>query len=340
MKTRTSIVTALLLVTGLLVSVPAMGQGAKNPFLGAWDLTLPTGGAGWLQVTQEQGYLDAKILWGGGSVVPVSSVYVEGDTLVVTRTKDVPRKNAQGKTVRTQQFTETITAKRTGAGLKLTQHVPARNGKGAAKNSFEGRKNPKLPKAPNLKKLKFGKPIKLFNGKNLEGWKLKEEGAPSAWSVKDGILDNHPVHHEGQARVRYGNLRTVDTFEDFNLTLETRVPPKGNSGIYLRGIYEIQVSDSYGRSLDSHNMGGLYSRVTPSVSAEKPAGEWQTMDITLADRHVTVILNGVTIIDNQPALGCTGGAMWSDTSKAGPIYLQGDHAAIEYRNMVLRPIVK
>ena len=73
-------------------------------------------------------------------------------------------------------------------------------------------------------------------------------------------------------------------------------------------------------------MGGLYSRITPTVNrAEKPAGEWQTIDITLVDRHVTVILNGKTIIDNQPVLGCTGGALWSDEFRPGPIYLQGDH---------------
>ena len=87
-------------------------------------------------------------------------------------------------------------------------------------------------------------------------------------------------------------------------------------------------------------MGGVYSRITPSVAAEKPAGQWQTMDITLLDRHVTVILNGKTIIDNEPLLGCTGGALWSDEFKPGPIYLQGDHTGVNYRNIVLKPILK
>ena len=87
-------------------------------------------------------------------------------------------------------------------------------------------------------------------------------------------------------------------------------------------------------------MGALYSRIKPTVTAEKPAGEWQTMDITFVDRHVTVILNGTKIIDNQPVLGCTGGALWSDVNRPGPIYLQGDHTGIEYRNIVLKPVVK
>src|SRR6185503_11538921 len=114
----------------------------------------------------------------------------------------------------------------------------------------------------------------------------------------------------------------------------------GNSGIYLRGIYEVQVADSHGKGRDSHNMGGIYSRITPTENAARPAGEWQTYDITLVNRHVTVILNGKKIIDNQPLLGCTGGALWSDEFRPGPLYLQGDHTRANYRNIVLRPVLK
>ena len=90
------------------------------------------------------------------------------------------------------------------------------------------------------------------------------------------------------------------------IRVEARVAAKGNSGVYLRGIYEVQVIDTYGKPLDPHNMGAVYSRITPTVAAEKPAGEWQTLDITLVERHVTVVLNGTKIIDNQPILGCHG----------------------------------
>jgi hypothetical protein len=148
------------------------------------------------------------------------------------------------------------------------------------------------------------------------------------------------VQEEGKPHISYGNLRTEREFEDFNLKLEANVPEKGNSGIYLRGIYEVQVMDSHGRGLDPHHMGGIYSRITPTQSAEKPAGEWQSMDITLLDRHVTVILNGKKIVDNQPLLGCTGGALWSDEFRPGPLYLQGDHTGVKYRNMTLRPILR
>jgi hypothetical protein len=87
-------------------------------------------------------------------------------------------------------------------------------------------------------------------------------------------------------------------------------------------------------------MGALYSRITPSVNAEKPAGQWQNFDITLVARHLTVVLNGVTIIANQPILGITGGAITSDEFKPGPLLLQGDHSNAEYRNFRLRPIVE
>jgi hypothetical protein len=121
--------------------------------------------------------------------------------------------------------------------------------------------------------------------------------------------------------------------------VEVNVPRGSNSGVYLRGIYEVQVMDSYGKALDPHNMGALYSRITPLVSAEKPAGEWQTLEITLYKRYLTVLLNGQTIIENQPVKGVTGGALTSDEFSPGPIYLQGDHGKVSYRKVTLTPIL-
>jgi hypothetical protein len=205
---------------------------------------------------------------------------------------------------------------------------------------FTGKKIPDVPAAPDLSKLVYGKPVKLLNGKDLTGWKLLEPSKTNGWSIVDGALVNDPAQKEGQPHIAYGNICTVDKFEDFNLKLQVNVPAGSNSGVYLRGIYEIQVLDSYGKPLDPHNMGALYSRITPSESAEKPAGTWQDLDITLCDRHVTVILNGKTIIDNQPVLGCTGGAITSDEFIPGPIYLQGDHGRVSYRNIEIKPILK
>ena len=330
-------------LVGVLLCIVTFSTVAQDvgPFLGRWALTIPSGGAGWLEVTQQAGYLDGRILWGGGSVVPVESVYVVGDTLYVTRVKKVERKGADGKVVRTQQFTETITATLDGAdSMNLSIEEVNRDGSGVKHSKFTGKRIPDLPPAPDLGKLRFGDPVVLFNGIDLSGWSLTDPNGINGWSAKDGLLVNNPVQEEGKPHKHYGNLRTDREFEDFNLTLEVNVPKKGNSGVYLRGVYEVQVMDSYGMERDSHHMGGVYSRITPLVAAEKPAGEWQKLNITLADRHITVKLNGKLIIDNQPLLGCTGGALWSDEFRPGPIYLQGDHTGVKYREIVLRPIVK
>lgn len=327
----------LVLLAAAVLTAAGTLYGADNAFIGNWALTIPDGGAGWLGVTREKGFLDAGLLWGGGSVEPVSSVFVANDTLYVTLTHEVKRKDAAGKVIRTQQWTRLIQAQLDGSEeLKLVIMGGNENGEGLKTEQFGGKRIPPVPAKPDLSAVKFGEPVVLFGGKDLDGWKLTDAHAVSGWSVKDGILSNNPAEKDKH----YGNLRTVKEFEDFNLTLETRVKARQNSGIYLRGIYEVQVSDTYGRSLDSHNMGGIYSRIKPTVAAEKPAGEWQTFDITLVERHVTVVLNGTKIIDNEPLLGCTGGALWSDQFRPGPIYLQGDHTGIEYRNIVLKQVVK
>jgi hypothetical protein len=323
---------SLVTMTMLLLAASAFSAENADPFVGDWALTIPGGGAGWLGVNEDQGKLSARILWGGGSVLPVDDVKVEGGKLIVTR----QHKGAKGGA----DLTETITATLEGDDLKLTT-VKSRPGHpDGDKAEFTGKRTPPLPPPPDLSKVQYGPPISLFNGKDLTGWKLVDSKAANGWSVIDGVLNNDPVQEVGKPHKHFGNLRTEQEFEDFNLTLETNVPPQSNSGVYLRGIYEVQILDSYGKPLDPHNMGAIYSRITPSEAAEKPAGQWQTLDITLVDRHVTVILNGKKIIDNQPLRGCTGGALWSDQLRPGPIYLQGDHSGANYRNMILRPVVK
>jgi hypothetical protein len=323
-----------------ITSSTIFAQANVDQFIGRWALFVPNG-ASWLEVKHEAGYIDADLLWYGGSVVPVADAYVDGDVLVVTRVnRDVMAKDEDGNPTRTQHRTELYKFMFYGEQLVGKQISPARNGKGAQVTTFTGRKIPDLPEAPDLSKVKYGKAIQLLNGKNLDGWELMGDNSVNGWSMVDGVLVNDPVQEEGKPHKNYGNIRTTAEFEDFNLTLEVNVPKGSNSGVYLRGIYEVQVQDSYGKPVDSHNMGALYSRITPSVAAEKPAGEWQSMDITLCDRHLTVILNGTTIIDNQPVLGCTGGAITACEFIPGPIYLQGDHGKVSYRNMVLKPIVE
>lgn len=331
MKNLKTFLLAVLVLTAFFSNA----QNSKKNFFGMWTIDIDGGSVGWLEVHEKEGFLDANLLWQGGSVLPVSHVYfVDDNNLVVTRTREMT-KSEDRKFV----ITQTYNFSRKGDKLTGVCVDPARDGMSANETKFKGWKLPDVGPAPDLSKVKYGSPINLFNGKDLKGWKLLNPKQTNGFKVIEGVLVNDPVQIEGQ-RVSYGNIRTEQEFEDFNLKLEVNVPEHSNSGVYLRGMYEIQVFDSYGKELDSHNMGGLYSRVTPTQAAEKPGGEWQTLDITLCERHVTVILNGKTIINNQPAYGPTGGAMSADVFKAGPIYLQGDHGKVSYRNFVLTPIVK
>jgi hypothetical protein len=327
----------ILFLSTLILKINA--QGTIEPFLGRWALYLP-GGAGWLEVRQESGYFDADILWYGGSVVPVDNIYLQNETLVVTRnSKVVRKKDADGEPLRTHFVTSWIEVNKNGKD-KLTGKAtsPNRGGVGTTTVEFTAKRIPDLVPRPDLTKIKYGEAIELFNGKDLTGWQLIEADKANGFKVEDGALVNDPIQKKGDKHIRYGNLRTVDMFEDFNLKLQVNIPEGNNSGIYLRGIYEVQVYDSYKKPLDSHHMGAIYSRITPTIAAEKPPGEWQDFDITLYKRHVTVKLNGTTIIDNQPLFGVTGGALTADEFIPGPIYLQGDHGKVKYRNIMLTPI--
>ncbi|MCK5000585.1 MAG: DUF1080 domain-containing protein, partial [Anaerohalosphaera sp.] len=217
-----------------------------DQFLGRWALTIPGGRAGWLGIEQQNGYLDASILWGGGSVVPVSSVYADGDTINITRQHKVERKDKDGNVVRTHFIAEIITAIVDGDNMKLVQVRPHNNGKSVSRNEFTGKRIPAMPAKPDLSKIKYPRePYSLFNGLNLTGWKLTNPKQKNGWSAKDGILINRPVQ-PAKGHISYGNLQTVNNFLDFNLKLEVKVPRRGNSGIYLRGIYEVQIADTYG----------------------------------------------------------------------------------------------
>jgi hypothetical protein len=171
----------------------------------------------------------------------------------------------------------------------------------------------------------WGTPIKLFNGKDLTGWKALGE---NQWKVISGVLTSPKSG---------ANLITDKTFTDFKLHIEFRCPSGSNSGIYLRGRYEVQIEDSKGKQPQKDLLGAVYGFLTPSEMAAKNAGEWQAYDITLTGRMITVVLNGKKVICNQAIPGITGGALDSNEGEPGPLYIQGDHGPIEYRNIVLTP---
>src|SRR2546425_1271162 len=125
--------------------------------------------------------------------------------------------------------------------------------------------------------------------------------------------------------------------DGFQAHLEFNVEPHSNSGVYLRGRYEIQILDDPSKVTEEHGCGALYSRIAPKLDATRPAGEWQTFDITLVGRSLTVVLNGKTIIDGGQVDGITGGAINPFEGEPGPLMLQGDHGKVRFRNIVVTP---
>jgi hypothetical protein len=187
-------------------------------------------------------------------------------------------------------------------------------------------------RAPSLKRehpAAWGEPVELFNGKDLAGWKPRPAAdAKNEWGARDGILAN---------AAKGTDLLTERTFTDFKLHAEFRYPPGSNSGIYVRGRYEVQIEDNYGQEPESHRIGAIYGFLTPRVNAARPAGEWQAVDVTLVGRVVTVELNGERVIDRQEIPGITGGALESDEGSPGPILIQGDHGPVDFRHSILTP---
>ncbi|MCF1750018.1 3-keto-disaccharide hydrolase [Mariniradius sediminis] len=191
------------------------------------------------------------------------------------------------------------------------------------KYSFVGERAPRLvrDKAP-----KWGKSIALFNGKDLAGWHADK--TQNQWTVKDGVLSSPKSG---------ANLISDAKFEDFKLIVEFRYPEGSNSGIYLRGRYEVQIEDSKTDYPSSVYFGGIYGFLTPNEMVKKSPGEWQKFEITLIGRRVTIVANGKTIICDQIIPGITGGALDSQEGLPGPIMIQGDHGPVQFRKIELIP---
>lgn len=211
----------------------------------------------------------------------------------------------------------------------------------AVKVKWTGKRAPVIPDQDDGS-WREGTSIQLFNGKDLSGWRPLASVvvlarprpvtlAESGWSAHDGILST-----EGKGM----SVATEGKFWNYLLHIEFRVSPGGNSGIGLRGRYEVQIINDDGRPVNGHSTGGVYGRLRASVNASKPAGEWQTYDIRLVGRWVTIVFNGIKVVDKGEIEGPTAIAIDSNEDDPGPLCLQGDHGAVDFRNIVLTPLVK
>jgi len=305
-----------LVTVAVPVALPVAAEAqAGAPIIGRWDLTVQgtdRSYPSWVEVTLSgHKTLVGRFVAGGGSARPISKVTYDNGAV---RFSLPPQWEIEPTDV---QVTATL------ANDKLTGTIVQPNGE---KHSFTGVRAPTLRRsaAP-----VWGKPVVLFGGTEMNAWEALP-GGENQWKVIGGLLTNTKSG---------ANLATKQTFTDFKLHLEFRVPKGGNSGVYLRGRHEVQVEDSPLGEPSSTHLGGVYGFLVPNEQAHKGAGVWQTYDITLIGRRVTVVLNGKTIIADQTIPGITGGALDSNEGEPGPIYLQGDHTSVEFRNIRITPVV-
>jgi hypothetical protein len=287
-----------------------------NAFLGRWDLTLKAPDRdypSWLEVSEEGGILRARMVgrWGHARALP--KVEFSNGRLTFVSPKE-EEETPTDITFEGQLVGNTLSG--TISGLK------------GGTWQWTGTRAPSLKEkaAP-----QWGKVIQLFNGKDLTGW--NPSGPPtSTWKVEKGNL------------VSPGNgpeLISNSKFDDFKLHVEFNCGPSSNSGVYLRGRYEVQIETDSADEPPSHHTGGIYGFLTPTPELPRKADEWQSFDITLVGRWVTVVQNGQTIIDHQEIPGITGGALDSHEGLPGPIYLQGSEKGhVAYRSIVITPAEK
>lgn len=195
---------------------------------------------------------------------------------------------------------------------------------------FIGRRAPAIDEP--ARNWRQGKPVELFNGRGLEGWHARPPSQPAGWRVDNGLLNN--------ANAGLPDLVTDATFWNFDLHAEYRIGKGSNSGVGLRGRYEVQIYDDFGQPPSLHGNGAVYSRIVPSANASRAPGEWQTLDIRLIGRRVTVVLNDQKVIDSREIEGLTAIALDASEERPGPIVLQGDHGPVEFRRIVLTPLIE
>ena len=306
--TRAYIPSMPMMILAFLASFSFYAQAAPPSIIGRWDITFPRPNgdrSGWLEVHKSgNSTLVGQFVGTSGSARPISEIEFKDGEMRFSIPPQWER--IEGKV--------TVVGKLEGDRLTGTMTV----GTGATPMQWTAVRAPSLRRtaAP-----KWGSPVPLLNGKDLTGWRAI--GA-NEWEVANGVLRN---------KKSGGNLVTEDKFDDFKLHVEVRYPAGGNSGIYLRGRYEVQIADEPEPSIGG--LGAVYGYLAPSENAATKPGEWQVFDITLVGRMVTIVLNGKTIISNREIPGITGAALDSNEGAPGPLLLQGDHGPIEYRNITI-----
>lgn len=291
---------------GLLVLSASLSY--SQPATTTWDLTITTPKDVYPSWMQFSGGANVRIVGRVSSVHDATEVKANGSHLTFTTSEwfGKPIKVAWDVTMTRDKLT----------GIQRRED--------GVEGKIVGVLQPRLDRDPLAT---WTAPEPLFNGKNLDGWK-PDNPAENHWRAVNSELVNESAG---------ANIRTTRKFQDFKLHIEYNCPDLGNSGVYLRGRYEIQVEyEKPGTNDNKHGMGSIYGFIAPSVDLPRKPGEWESFDVTFVGNKVTVMRNGINTIDNQTIPGITGGAIDSNEGKPGPLYIQGDHTGgMKYRNITI-----
>jgi Domain of Unknown Function (DUF1080) len=304
----------LFVAVGICISGSDLGaQDLSGPFSGRWDLTLRGTSKdlpSWIEVSKEQGQLKVVLVGPTDHATPLKQAEIKNGEL-----EFVSPKGEEG-------FDADTTYKARLVGGRLV---------GTVTNSGHtwqllGKRAPTLSEMTHPQ---WETPVSLFNGKDFAGWRFSDPGKKSSWQIVDGTLVS-----TGQG----SEIISIPKFFDFKLHLEFNAGPKANSGVFLRGRDEVQIETDSESEPPSHHTGGVYGFLDPIPEQPRTADQWQSFDITLVGRTVTVTQNGVTVIDHKQIPGTTGGALDSNEALPGPIYLQGtEEGRVAFRNIVVTP---
>ena len=289
------------------------GSRSVRAYLGRWDLTVRTPTQerpSWIDISDEHGRIEGLMVGLWGHATPTDEIRIKGGEIELAVPKD-------------EGFPDGTKLHGRLSGGRLVGTATAPNG---ASWPWTGHPAPALVRkgVP-----KWGRPIRLFDGKDLAGWTFADPTQASIWSVEGGTLVKQG---------RGSEIVTTSNFRDFKLHIEFNCGPMANSGVYLRGRYEVQIETNAAQEPPNHRMGAVYGFIAPEPSLPRTLNVWQSYDITLVGRTVSVVHDGRTIIDHREIPGTTGGALNTAEGAPGPIYLQGtEDGRVAFRNIVITP---
>jgi hypothetical protein len=311
---------------GVVLALPSAAPEQTSSFVGSWNLTGTgddTSSVYWLEVKDENGQLTGRFLNRSGSPVTLGVVKVESGELVF-------------QAGRPDRLTGPEYRARLEGDRLVGHHTLRTGGRGDTPATervvnWAGARRPAFPSSDANGVHKYGAPVVLFDGRTMDAFGVQYADRPLNWTVTDGLMVNTPPSN---------NLVSKQKFGDFKVEMEYQLQKDSNSGLYLRGRYELQLLDDFGKPTNINGHASVYGRVAPLVNASKPVGEWQQLTATIVGNRVTVTLNGQKLHDNVVIDGITGGALDNAELTPGPIMIQGDHSLVAIRRLVITPIVR